>query len=821
MKRISTIFICLMSIFFTFDSLTAAPPEWKVGLAEIKITPDRPINLAGYASRNHPYEKVTTDLYAKAMALEDRDSRVAVIVTTDLIGLTAAVAEPVCERLAAKTGLKRDQILLSSSHIHTGPSLSLDLKEREGKATPDDAERTVVYTRWLQDRLVEVVQHALEKREPAQLSWGSGVANFVMNRREFTPNGVILGVNPRGPADRTVPVLRIDGIDGKLRAVLFGAGTHNTTLTDKCYEVCGDYAGFAQTYVQEQQPGVQAMFILGCAGDSNPYPRGAIDLAQEHGKTLGKEVCRVLTTKLQPVRGSLKIAFGSADLPLQEPPPRDELEKMAARKGPIQAWVAQQMLATLNRGEKLPSFYRCPVSVWQFGNDLTLVGLSGEVVVDYVMLLEKALGPNRLWLSAYCNDVFGYIPSARVLSEGGYETRGLYTGGIGVFSPKAQDVLLAKVHDLAEKAGRPLPESSDRGSNNENRSPRTNPRGKLETKAAVGERSNPTVVKTLNALYPAASIIDQPGRLEVRGKELLYDGKPIRLRGVAVGDPVMGRQGRPTSDYEYLANDWKANVIRIGIHPRVWKREPHTKVLDRLVEDVDAALKNKMFVIIDWHVIGWPDGYFQLPDWGGEKDTYDSSFKLAKDFWTAVAERYGKDGRVMFEFWNEPAFQKQDWDPKVGQKWSEFKPYMKELLDIVRQHGENVVIVSSNRWSYWLKGVRNDLLEGKNVAYAWHIYAGHSKNNPKAWAEALDDLQNVAPVLVTEWGFQPGANAHYRGGPEDFGTPFVRDFLEGKGLHSTAWCWHATWGPPMLKQDWRTPNEFGSFVRSYLQQHNK
>ena len=86
-----------------------------------------------------------------------------------------------------------------------------------------------------------------------------------------------------------------------------------------------------------------------------------------------------------------------------------------------------------------------------------MVGLPGEVVVDYVALLEKALGPNRLWLAAYSNDVFGYLPSARVLREGGYETRGLYAGGIGLFDPKAQDVLVAKVRELAKQAGRTLP----------------------------------------------------------------------------------------------------------------------------------------------------------------------------------------------------------------------------------------------------------------------------------------------------------------------------------------------------------------------------
>ncbi|MCH7688616.1 MAG: hypothetical protein IH899_18365, partial [Planctomycetes bacterium] len=89
-----------------------------------------------------------------------------------------------------------------------------------------------------------------------------------------------------------------------------------------------------------------------------------------------------------------------------------------------------------------------------------LVALPGEVVVDYVTLLEQALGPNRLWLAAYSNDVFGYLPSANVLKAGGYETRGLYSGGVGLFSPKVQDVVVEKVRELANKAGRPVDETN-------------------------------------------------------------------------------------------------------------------------------------------------------------------------------------------------------------------------------------------------------------------------------------------------------------------------------------------------------------------------
>jgi hypothetical protein len=443
-----------LALLLTGLGACAAEPDWKVGIAQAKITPERPVLMSGYAGRTKPFEKVAADLYVKALVLEDRDGHRGVIVTSDILGFPAAVAEPICERVARKPGLKREQILLNSAHNHAGPLLSL---KPPSKDDAGEAQRTLDYTRQLQDRVVEVIVRAAERLEPARLSYGGGVAEFVMNRREFTPDGVILGVNPRGLADRGVPVLRVDDAEGKLRAVLFGAATHNTTLGQDNYQLCGDYAGYAQAYVQDHFPGVQAMFMIGCAGDSNPYPRGTMELARKHGETLGAEVGRVLGGKLRPIAGPLSIAFDKVDLPLRPAPSREELTKLAANRRSPQTWGAAEMLAALDRGEKLPTHYTAPLTVWQLGRDLTLVGLSGEVVVDYLADLERALGPNRLWVAAYCNDVFGYLPSARVLSEGGYETRGLYSGGAGFFDPKAEEVVVRKVRELAAKAGRELP----------------------------------------------------------------------------------------------------------------------------------------------------------------------------------------------------------------------------------------------------------------------------------------------------------------------------------------------------------------------------
>jgi neutral ceramidase len=433
------------------------PMPWKVGLAQTVITPAQPVLMAGYAGRTKPFEKVAGELYVKAMVLEDFDGRRGVLVTSDLLGFPADVTEPICERLQKQSGLKREDIMFNSSHTHAGPQLSLKPLAKDAPAS-GEAFRTVEYTRQLQDKVVEVVGEALRTMQPARLSWGGGVIDFAMNRREFTPNGVILGVNPRGLTDRGVPVLRVDGADGKPRAILFGTAVHGTTLGPDNLEICGDFAGFAQAAVGERYPKAQVMYMLGCAGDDNPYPRGTMELARQHGKALAAEVCRVLDTKLRPLGGPLAIAFDKADLPLEGPLSHEQVQKLAGDKRSPKNFAAVELLAMLDRGEKLPSHYRCPFTVWQFGKDMTLVGLPGEVVVDYVPLLEKALGPNQLWIAAYCNDVFGYLPSARVLGEGGYETRGLYSGSAGFFAKEAEEVAVQKVRELAKKAGRKVPD---------------------------------------------------------------------------------------------------------------------------------------------------------------------------------------------------------------------------------------------------------------------------------------------------------------------------------------------------------------------------
>jgi hypothetical protein len=163
--------------------------------------------------------------------------------------------------------------MVTSSHTHTGPTLGHSLRVMYD-LTPEQAQAVQDYTRYLEQQVVEVIGKAIANLAPAQLSFHRGRAGFAMNRREASPQGVKLGVNPSGPVDHDVPVLEVKSPDGKLLAALFSYACHNTTLTGNHYEFHGDYAGVGQLQFEKNHPGAVALFMMGCGADANPQPRG-------------------------------------------------------------------------------------------------------------------------------------------------------------------------------------------------------------------------------------------------------------------------------------------------------------------------------------------------------------------------------------------------------------------------------------------------------------------------------------------------------------------------------------------------------------------
>jgi neutral ceramidase len=433
-------------------SVPLGAADLKVGVARTLITPPLPIYLNGYAARTHPAESVKSPLWAKALAFEDGQGGRAVLVTTDLLGLPREVAEAVAGRAQRDFGLPRAQLLLNSSHTHSGPVIWPELVLMFS-FKPEEQEQVVQYTRKLTDDLVAVIGAALTNLEPARLSFGRASANFAINRREPGTNGVRIGRNPAGPMDHSVPVLKVAGTDGALRAVLFGYACHNTTLGGDSYQVDGDYAGAAQRELEKAHPGTTALFLMLCGADQNPNPRGRYEHVEQYGRELATAVDGALAGELKPVRPPIRSAWQATELEFASHD-RQTFEQESKSPNVFKQRRARAMLAAYDQGRP-PRRFAYPVQAIRFHEDLTFLALGGEVVVDYPLRVYREFPRENLVVAGYCNDVSCYIPSRRVLREGGYEPveSMIYYGQPGPFTDEVEETVFRGVREVMASVG--------------------------------------------------------------------------------------------------------------------------------------------------------------------------------------------------------------------------------------------------------------------------------------------------------------------------------------------------------------------------------
>jgi neutral ceramidase len=426
--------------------------EFKVGVGRRVITPALPIWMSGYAARTKPSDGVVHDLWAKALAIEDNRGQRAVIVTTDLIGLPHEVSQAVAERVQKQFGLDRARLLLNSSHTHSGPVIWPGIRVLFN-FNSEDAQRAELYAQKLTEDLVAVTGEAIRDLAPAQISIAHGSADFAINRREPTKEGVRIGINTQGPVDHDVPILKVTTLDGRLRAILFGYACHNTTLGGNFYQLSGDYAGFAQLELEKLHPGATAMFMILCGADQNPNPRGTLDLAMTHGKEMAQAVEHGLAGKLRTVRPPLRAAYSEVNLEFA-PHERKIFEEEVQNTDPFRQRRARLMLKAYDEGKPERSI-TYPVQGLRFNSDLTLLALGGEVVVDYALRIKREFPRENLVVAGYSNDVMGYIPSQRVLKEGGYEPVDsmIYYGHPGPFSEKVENTVIGAAHQILRKLG--------------------------------------------------------------------------------------------------------------------------------------------------------------------------------------------------------------------------------------------------------------------------------------------------------------------------------------------------------------------------------
>ena len=278
------------------------------GGAKVDETPEYPVWLWVVGGRTTPTSNILQRIHAKTIAIGGDEENPAILITLDALGASPRIRNELVRRLEARTKVREAGVAICTSHPHAAPLLSGD--------DPSQREGVERYTRDLIDKRESVSLAALADRRPSKLSWGAGQVSWGRNRR---PAWAFQ------PVDHSLPVLRVDDAEGRMRAVLASYACHATSFGGN-NQLHGDGVGCAQAYMEKEMPGVIGMVAIGCGGDTNPLPRGTWDHALQYGHALGAEAKRVAAGPLKPISARLECRTRTIAIPLDKIPSRAEFE---------------------------------------------------------------------------------------------------------------------------------------------------------------------------------------------------------------------------------------------------------------------------------------------------------------------------------------------------------------------------------------------------------------------------------------------------------------------------------------------------------------
>jgi hypothetical protein len=423
-----------------------------IGVAQIDITPESPIRLTGFAARaKSESKKVLHNLSAKAIAFGSDAQHPSILITVDLIGIQRRITNELVDRLSTNLGIKPEQLVICASHTHGSPEIGnlINILQCRGDyprefgfsdslLSIDQLKHLAYYNELLINRLEEVALKALKNRKPALLTWGKGSASFAENRR-----------TDGGPVDHSLPVLVVSNPDGTLRAVLVNYACHGISLGADVNEVHGDWMGEVQREIEERHSGAIAMVAIGCAGDTHPKLRDNIEHSKTYAREIADNVDKLLKLKLQPLTLPPTCNMKWINLPFSQVLTVPELIEFT-KDTTIKGYYSRLALERVLRGESIPSELSYPIQTWNFGDEMIMINMGGEVVVDYSIRLNDKLDSERLWINSYSNDVSCYIASQRVIVEGGYEAdASMYWYNMpSPLSEEVEDIIINTVHEM-------------------------------------------------------------------------------------------------------------------------------------------------------------------------------------------------------------------------------------------------------------------------------------------------------------------------------------------------------------------------------------
>jgi len=437
----------------------------EAGAARVEITPPLPVDVLGFARRPVAPRRVHDPLLVTAVVLRSGATTVA-IMAADLTNLTPEFAERIRDRITEATGIPGANVLLNSSHTHAGPWPGAAYKL--GGETDDWTPLERRYWDSLPDLFASAAVRSLAEIRPARVSGGVGHApGIAVNRRERTADGrTILGWNPDGFFDDSVPTLRIDALDGSPIATIVGFGCHPVVVGPDVDAIGSDFVGPLRTRTELLRGGGVAIFLQGAAGNVLPLEGFFDHLGPEvpFGERLGLEAAHAVVDADPRAMTVDRVSFGSVtpiglyrrrpadvqppqalaavrrivDLPLLPAPTLAELEQEIAER---EADLARRAAAGETRVTMNPVRYHLvwaqvmrdrarlgplptvsPGEIWAARlGDCAIVGTPGEIFGEIGAAVRAASPAPVTIFAGYSNGVLGYVATPEEYPHGGYE----------------------------------------------------------------------------------------------------------------------------------------------------------------------------------------------------------------------------------------------------------------------------------------------------------------------------------------------------------------------------------------------------------------
>jgi neutral ceramidase len=427
----------------------------RAGIAKIRTTPPVGVDLTGYVGRPGPSNKVHDDVYATALVLDDGTTRIGII-AIDLIGDDLAQDAALRDAISKSTGIRRENLLIGSSHTHAGPAIGV-LRQC---GNPDEA-----YVRRMFTLIESAAKEANANLVDARLSYVQGQSELAWNRRSWVIEAGVQQSETSGViTDPGISGLIVE-MDGRKPVMLFNYACHGVVMGSENLEISADWIGAARDALVSSGKIIDALFLQGCCGNINPRWRGTFEEAKHAGESVAKPLLDAMATAKPIEDPKIKVAWKSVDLPYMPLPPAEELEQeISFRRSEIERMQAEgpafhtseinkAMLGWAQAALQAQNDGGGPASVTiglqAIGIDgIAFASLPGEAFCEYGLAFRKMTKSSVLPVG-YANGNIGYIPTAEAYNEGGYEVcDAIKYYAVKMIGPESEQIILDAMKEL-------------------------------------------------------------------------------------------------------------------------------------------------------------------------------------------------------------------------------------------------------------------------------------------------------------------------------------------------------------------------------------